>query len=359
MTTEMRLPKRTSALLLIVGLFVFLLYLYLLETLGTLSFGDFLATIQKANPFYYSLALIALFLTVAFYALTWHNLLKLLSVKTSFKKAFQFIWIGTFFDLLIPAESVSGDISRIYLMSKESGENAGKVVASVISHRILSGIVTFGGFIIGSVYFILKKPEQVSLTVLEFIGIVAISSTISLSLLFYLSIRRQLTKRIVNWLINLLVRLFRRRWKLDNLRSSAERILNAFHDGITTLGVHPRGLVLPAFWAIVAWFFDVLIAVLVFHSLGSFGVKISLSAIIIVYSIIIGIQNAPVGVPGEVGLPEIVMTSFYTLLGVPIAMSAAATILIRVLTLGVRLFMGGVAVQWLGIKGLRGSISSS
>jgi uncharacterized protein (TIRG00374 family) len=354
MTTEIRLPKRTSALLLIVGLLIFILYLYFF-----VPFGEFAVTIQQANLFYYSLALIALFLTVAFYALTWHNLLKLLSMKTSFKKAFQFIWIGTFIDLLIPAESVSGDISRIYLMSKESGGNAGKVAASVISHRILSGVVTFGGFIIGSVYFILKKPEQVSLTVLEFIGVVAMSSTVSLSLLFYLSIRRQVTKRIVNWLINLLVRLFRRRWKLDHLRSSAERILNAFHDGITTLAVHPRGLVLPAFWAIVAWFFDVLIAVLVFFSLGSFGVNISLSGIMIVYSIIIGIQNAPVGVPGEVGLPEIIMTSLYTLLGVPIAMSAAATILIRVLTLGVKLLMGGVAVQWLGIKGLRGSISST
>lgn len=352
MTTEIRLPKKTSVLVLIVGLLIFILYLYFF-----VPFGEFAVTIQQANPFYYSLAFIALFLTVTFYSLTWHNLLKLLSVKTSFKKAFQFILIGTFVDLLIPAESVSGDISRIYLMSKESGENAGKVVASVVSHRILSGFITFGGFIIGSVYFVLKY--QPSLLILEFIGVLAICSTVSLSLLFYLSTERQVTKRIVNWLINLLMRLSRRRWKLDNLRSSAERMLNAFHDGIATLGVRPRGLVLPAFWAIVAWFFDVLIAVLVFYSLGSFGVKISLSGIVIVYSIIVGVQNVPIGVPGEVGLPEIVMTSLYTLLGVPIAMSAAATILIRVLTLGVRLLMGGVAVQWLGIKGLRGSISSS
>lgn len=357
MTNGMRLAKRTGILLLIIGLFVFILYLCFFVPFGGPE--GFLATIQQANPFFYSLAFIALLLGVVFYSLTWHNLLKLLAVKTSFMKAFQFIWIGTFFDLLVPAESVSGDISRIYLMSKESGENAGKVVASVVGHRILSGFVTFGGFIIGSVYFILKKPEQVSLTVLEFIGIVAISSTVSLSLLFYLSTRRQVTKRIVNWLINLLARLFRRRWKLDNLRSSAERMLNAFHDGITTLGVRPRGLALPAFLAIVAWFFDVLIAVLVFYSLGSFGDKISLSTIIVVYSIIVGFQNVPIGIPGELGLPEIAMTSLYALLGVPIAISAVATVLIRVLTLWVRLLIGGVAVQWLGIKGFRSPIASN
>jgi len=352
MTDEMRFAKRTGFLLIMVGLFVFLLYLYFF-----VDFGDFLATIQQASPFYYSLAFIALLLTVTFYSLTWHNLLKLLSVKTSFLKTLQFIWIGTFVDLLVPAESVSGDISRIYLMSKESGENAGRVVASVIGHRILSGIVTFGGFIIGSVYFVLKY--QPSLLVLEFIGIVAISSTVSLSLMFYLSTRPQVTRRIVDWLINLLARFFKRRWTLDNLRSSAERLLKAFHDGIATLSVQPRGLVLPTFLAIVAWFFDVLIAVLVFYSLGSYGVKISLSAIVIVYSIVIGIQNAPIGIPGEVGLPEIAMTSLYTLLGVPIAMSAVATVLIRVITLWMRLLLGGVAVQWLGIKGLRGSGASN
>lgn len=351
MTDEMHFAKRTGILLIMVGLFVFLLYLYFF-----VPFRDFVATIQQANPFYYSLAFIALLLTVAFYSLTWHNLLKLLSVKTSFMKAFQFIWIGTFVDLLVPAESVSGDISRIYLMSKESGENAGKVVASVVGHRFLSGVVTFGGFIIGSVYFVLKY--QPSLLVLEFIGIVAISSTVSLSLMLYLSTKRQVTKRIVNWLINLLARLSRRRWKLANWMSSAERMLNAFHDGIATLSVRPRGLVLPIFFAIVAWFFDVIIAVLVFYSLGSFGVKISLSAIVIIYSIIVGLQTIPIGIPGEVGLPEIAMTSLYTLFGVPIAMSAVATVLIRVLTLWVRLLLGGVAVQWLGIKGLKGSVIS-
>jgi uncharacterized protein (TIRG00374 family) len=357
MTNEMRLAKRTGILLLIIGLFVFILYLCFFVPFG--GSEGFLATIQQANPFYYSLAFIALLLAVVFYSLTWHNLLKLLAVKTSFMKAFQFIWIGTFVDLLIPAESVSGDISRIYLMSKESGENAGKVVASVIGHRILSGVVTVGGLVISSVYFVLKY--QPSLLFMEFIGIVVTVSIVSLSLLFYLSTHRQTTDRIVNWLVKLLSRLSRGHWRLDHLRSSAEKMLTAFHSGIVTLGEQPKGLVMPAFLAIMAWFFDVLIAVLVFHSLplGSFDVQISLSTIVIVYSIMIGIQTIPIGIPEGMGLPEISMTTLYALFGVPIAVSAVATVLIRFLTFWMRLLIGGVAVQWLGIKGLGGIVSSS
>jgi len=242
-------------------------------------------------------------------------------------------------------------------MSKESGENPGKVVASVVGHRILSGVVTLGGFVISSAYFVLKY--QPSLLVLEFIVIVTLSSIVSMSLLFYLSTHRQVTERIVNWLVSLLSRLSRGRWKLDYLSSSAEKMLTSFHGGIVTLGERRKGLVVPAFLAIVAWFFDLLIAVLVFSSIGSFGVKISWSAIVIVYSIIVGIQAVPLGVPGEAGLPEIAMTSLYTLLGVPIAMSAVATVLIRVLTMWMRLLIGGVAVQWLGIKGFRGAVPSN
>jgi len=84
-----------------------------------------------------------------------------------------------------------------------------------------------------------------------------------------------------------------------------------------------------------------------------------LSAIVIVYSITVGIQTIPIGIPGEVGIPEIVMTTLYTLLGVPIAMSAVATLLIRVLTLWVKLLIGGVVVQWLGIRALRSPVSSN
>jgi len=352
MTDEIRFAKRTGILLIMVGLLAFFLYLYFF-----VDFGEFLANIQQANLSYYSLAFIALFFSIVFYSLTWHNLLKLLSVKTSFLKSVQFILVASFVDTLIPAESVSGDVSRVYLMSKESGEDAGKVVASVVSHRILAGIVTFGGLVISSVYFALKY--QPSLIVLEFIGIVVACGIISQGLLFYLCTQRQITKRVVDWLVNLISRLSRGRLRLDHLRSSAERMLNAFHDGISALGGRPKGLVLPALLAIGAWFFDLLIAVLVFYSLGSFGVQISLSAIVIVYSITVGIQTIPIGIPGEVGIPEIVMTTLYTLLGVPIAMSAVATLLIRVLTLWVKLLIGGVVVQWLGIRALRSPVSSN
>jgi len=140
--------------------------------------------------------------------------------------------------------------------------------------------------------------------------------------------------------------------RLDALRQSALKMLQAFHEGIATLGREPKSLVLPVVFSILAWFFDLLIVVLVFFSLGSFGAGVSLSVIVIVYFIIVGIEDIPLGIPAGVGLMEIAMTSLYALFGVPIGLSVAATLLIRAMTFWVRLVIGGLTVQWLGIKAL-------
>ncbi len=73
----------------------------------------------------------------------------------------------------------------------------------------------------------------------------------------------------------------------------------------------------------------------------------------IVHSISVAIHYIPL-VSGELGILEIVMASLFTLLGNPhaIALFAVATILIRVLTLWGRLFVGGLTVQLMGIRSL-------
>ncbi len=350
MVNEIRFSLKTGALLIVGGLLIFVLFLYFF---GVNPF-QVLETVKTANPIYYSLAFVALLLSVAFYSLAWHRLLNLLSVKTPLFRAFQFVWIGDFVNLMIPAESISGDLTRVYLCCKESCDDPGKVVASVLGHRILSTIITFGGFLFSALYFILVFSP--SLLIIEFIVAVAITSILSLGLLIFLSLKRQATEKLVDWGMRLISRISRGHWQFENLKKSTNKILNAFHDGIESLIERPKKLAMPLVFSFAAWVFDLLIIVLVFMSIGALGVSISLPAIIIVYSIIIGIQNIPIGVPGEIGLVEIIMTALYTLLGSgsPIALAAiatGATLLIRILTLWARIIIGGAAFQWLGLKG--------
>ena len=333
--------KRTGILVIAVGLFLFLLYLYFF-----VPFGSVVSIVSQANPFYYSLAFVAMLLSAVFYSLTWQRLLHLLKVKCSFLKTLQFIWVGSFVDLLIPAESISGEICRVYLMSRERDENAGKVVASVIGHRILVMIITLGALVMSSVYFVIKYNPP--MLIMEFVSVIGAATFISIFLLFYLSRKPQATDKIVNWVIGLLLKFSRGRWKFEGLKKSAESVLKAFHEGIDTLTVRPSRLVLPVSLALISWLLGVLITVFVFFALNA---RVSFSTIVIVYSITTAVQNIPLGVPGEIGVLDVFMAILYTSLGVNIVVSAVATVLIRVLTLWTRLLIGGLTVQWLGIKG--------
>ncbi|MFQ6074267.1 MAG: YbhN family protein [Candidatus Bathyarchaeia archaeon] len=336
--------------LLLLGVFVFLLYIHFF-----VGFADIVNTFLLADPLYYSLAFIMFLLNMTFYSLTWWSLLNILSVKTTFRKPFLFIWVGAFVDLLIPAEAVSGEVSRTYLMYRDSNENAGKIVASVVSHRILSMAITLGGMIGASTFFVLRyKPAEL---VVGFLLLVGVGTAITLFLLIYLSLKEKATTRVVDWLVNLIKRIFKGRLKETWVSSTAKRMLKEFHEGIDVLGENPRRLVSPIAFTLIAWLFDILIAFFVFSSLN---VSVPFSAIVIVYSISMAVQTFPIGIPGEVGLVEIVMTSLYVLLlqgvpGITPAIVAVATILIRALTLWAKLVISGVAAQWVGIKMLMGS----
>jgi len=353
MATEKRLLIKRGIPFLLIGVLIFIVYLFFV------GIENIVMVLQRVHPFYYSLAILSVLLGVFFYSLAWQSLLNLLSIKMPFKKTFLYIWVGTFVDLLVPAESVSGEISRVYLMSKETSENAGKVVASVVSHRILTMAITLSSLVIGSVFFILKYEPIGSVVI--FITVIAVCTTVSLALLVYLSFKKRATGRVVDWIVRLLVRIFRGRWQPTRLKSQARKMLEAFHQGINVLGRRPRGLIWPVAFSIIAWFFNMLLTFLVFISLGEYGILFS--AIIIVYSISASIQGIPVGIPGMTGVVQIMMASLYTLLllpqGISHATTVTATMLVWIITFWFKLFVGFVAVQWVGIKTLMGGTSSS
>ncbi|UCG44962.1 MAG: flippase-like domain-containing protein, partial [Candidatus Bathyarchaeota archaeon] len=348
MGLERRALIKKSAPFLLVGASIFIVYLYFF-----VDIPEMLATIQSIDMRYYSLAVLAIFVDTAFYALTWHYFLLPLSVRTPFRKTFLFVWVGAFVDILVPAESVSGDISKAYLMSEETGISAGKVVASIVSHRILASAVTLGSLAIGSLSFLFLRHEIPDF-VLNLVLIVSFGTSVTLVFLILLCFKQRMTRRLTDAVLKLVAFISRGRWQLATLRSEARRGLRAFHDAIGVLGRQPRSLAPPVVFSILSWLFSLLISLFVFLSLGY---PISLSVVVTVYSISCAVQAIPAGIPAEVGVVEPIMISLYALLGVPISIGGAATILTRMLTVWLRFAIGFAATQWIGVKTLIGASS--
>jgi uncharacterized protein (TIRG00374 family) len=343
MVTEKDLSLKKAVPFLLVGILIFVAYLYFF-----VGIPEIVTIIKRVNLFYYGLAVAVLFLNIFVGSLAWQYFLRPLSVKVSIRKTFLFTWIGNFVDLLVPAESISGDASKVYLMTKESGENAGKVVASVISHRILAMIISLGSLIFSSAVLYTIQYELPAF-VLNLVLIIIVGTAITLLVIFLCILKETLTQRLIDAVLRFLSFATRGRLKLDSMRTKATKALIAFHGSMGFLLKNPKCLVPPVFFALVSWLLSILLSCLVFVSLGQ---QVDFVLITIVYSVSVNIQSIPVGIPGEVGLVEVVMSSLYGLLGVEVGIAAAATLLIRLLWVWLRIAIGFVAVQWIDLKDL-------
>ena len=309
-----------------------------------------IVTIQQIDIFYYSLAIAVLLLNMLAYSLTWQYILRPLSIKVSFMKTMMITWVGAFVEFFVPSESIGEDVSKSYLMAKESGENTGKVVASVLGQRIISMVVTLIVLIVCSLSLLSSQyaiPSSVSILM----ALVSVGTAIPLIFIFLLCIKEQLSHRLIDLLIRFCVFISRGRLNLDSLKSKAKNALESFHQSMGFLGKNPRSLVQPLFFALASYFLSVLVSYFVFASLGY---TVSFVLLTIVYSLSRSLQSIPTMLPGEVGFIEPVMTSLYiALLGPQAAtVSAAATILTRVLWVWLRLPLGFIALQWIRRRGL-------
>jgi len=339
-----RPPFKKSGMLMLAGLSVFILYLYFF-----VGFGDILEVMKEVNLgnylIYYSLALVAVTLSTLFYSITWLVMLNILSVEMRLRKSFYYCWVGNFVDLIVPFETISGEITRIYLATRNSTGHVGKIVASVAGHRIVSAIVLLFGLTVSST--LLAFGYRVEQLVLSFLMIVQIGTIASILMVLYLSLSRKAAKRIVDFLLRAAHFIFGGRFRLTNLREKSYRALDSFYQGVMVLRSQPKALIIALVSSSAAWALHFAVYILVFTALG-FDVSIDVS--LIVYSVSIAIQYLPIALP--LGLVEIVMASLYNLFGIPLAVGGTATAFIRIITFWFQVIVGYAIAQWIGMRSI-------
>jgi uncharacterized protein (TIRG00374 family) len=333
----------TTFLLLALGLAAFFIYLYIFNV----DIPTIIAIAQRVDLSIYSVAVIFLILDTFFFSLSWHLLLNFLSVKLSVMKSFLYVWYGMFVDIAIPAESISADVTKVYLVTREQNGTSGKVVASLVIQRLMGMGINILSLLVGISLLLMER--QVSGLVLNLTLFLAGSSTVFLILLIFLCFREKWTLKIIDAVIRFLNYVSRERWKLTKIRGEVVKAAKIFHDSIKEFGHAPKTLSASLSFNILSWFLSIGIAYLVFLSMKN---PVPWSVIILTHSVISAIHGIPLGVPFEAGLPEITMTSLYVLTGIPFDISATATILTRILTVWLRFFIGFAVQQALEIKAI-------
>lgn len=325
------------------GLLAFFLYLYLFGV----DIPTIIATARRIDLSIYLFAIFALMLETFLFALSWRSLINFLSVKLSVTKSFLYVSYGIFMDIVIPAESISGEISRIYLVTREQNGTSGKVVASLVAHRLMGMSINIASLLVGMVALLIGK--QLSGIVLNLTLFLVIATTASLILLVLLSVKEKWTLKIITKVIGFVERIGRGKWKLTKIKAEVIKAADMFHTSMKEYGHAPKTLLTSLSFNVFSWLLSLTVTYLVFLSLGY---SIHWSIIIVTWSIVVAVKAIPLGVPFEAGLPEITMSTLYIFFGVSPEVSATATILIRILTVWLRFFIGFVVQQWLGIKAI-------
>ena len=328
----------------LIGLAAFFVYIYIFNV----DILQIIAIVQGINFYIYLLAAVAVLLDALFFTLAWHFLLRFLSVKLSIAKSLLFVWFGIFIDILIPAESISGEISKIYLVTKEQNGTTGKVTASLVAQRLIGMSINIVTLFVGAVLLLMER--QLFGTMLNLILILVTLTFLFLLLLLLLCIKEKWTLRIVDVIIRFAEWISRGRWKLTMVRKEVVEAAKAFHGAMREFGHAPKTLIIASSFSIISWILAVTIFYLSFLSIGY--TSISWGAILVICSIFAAAKSIPIGVPFEVGLPEITLTTLFIFVGVPPQTSATVTILMRILTLWFRFIIGFAAQQWLGIKAI-------
>lgn len=340
-TTRTKFTWKTL-LLPLVGLAAFFLYILLFNV----DIPEIVATAQNANPLIYIAAIAVSLAEVFFYAISWRAILAHLYVKLSVVRAYLFVWYSIFMDIVIPAESISGELCRIYLMNREQCGTGGKVTASVVTQRLLGMGMNIVFLITGiSLLSFETTVDPVIFNLMLFLT-AAIAAIIALILL--VSAKENWSQKLIISLVRVGEFITRGKWKkLSQIKQEAMNNAVAFHASMKSLISKPQSLISPTVFSFLNWLCSIAVPYLVFLSLGY---QAPWSVILITSSVVVAVKSIPIGIPFEVGLPEIAMTTLFTSMGIPADISATATILSRIITLWLRFGIGFAAQQWIELK---------
>ena len=330
-------PSQSKVMLivLVAGLVAFILYIYFF-----VNPDQVIDILSKTNLTIYAGAFIAYLLYTFCSSLVWHRLLNSLSVKITKSKAFLFTWVGLFFDATVPQLGWSGEISKTYLLAKDSNVESGKIGASVVGQKIFTMTMTIAALSAGLGLVLINYSLPLEATLL--IALVLILSIVTLAVVYYVSFKPSATKTLLNWVIKVVL-FFRKSWNHQNFGIKAEGILGNFHLNIEQLKANPKALVQPIIFAVAGFVFEVSVVFLTFAALGQ---PLPVDVVLIVFTLTGMLQTVGVAF----FFPELIMTMTFTALGISPEVAVSVALLTRVVNLWFRLVVSYVALQWAGIK---------
>jgi len=317
--------KKLDLFLLATGIAAFIIYFIFFIDVQSVS-----RTLSSANQPIVVTILFLSVLDVACFAFAFKTLIEMASSRLTFKKAWKYVWCSTFIDIIIPGETVSGEISRIYFLSRYENIPSYKTTNSVLWQRAIGMVTTSIMFTFSSLFLIFGPFAY-------FVWFMTCCSWAFSALVCLYCVKPAWIAKTTQPIVAILIRL-----KRQSLATSLSDYANKL---ATSMPHQSRGkLSLAITMQSISWACALVLEYLSFVALGYTP---SMQVILFVHSFLLAVK-LPIGPSMEFGISDLTMVGLFSFFLVPTVLAIAATIIIRFATLWFRLVIGFAAYTMLG-----------
>lgn len=312
--------RRPRLIFISVGLILFVLYLALSNPFSILlEVGRF-----RPEPFILAVAVNNLGLLL--FAISWYIILRSMGADLDLWEAIRATFVSFFVIWLIPIP-VGSEIIRAHLISKDGNPRLGRAVASLAVHKSMYN-VSFGVLIASSaiITFARKGGIPLNASLISFVVLYAVAS----SILFLALLSPRFLRWIHSHLPEGLLRLLPMGPKgPGEVGERIQRLIGEMEEAVNSI----KSRILPNLVALIMvalhWSSGSIATYLVALSLGE---RLDMVEVFLVYAVIEFIQQLNIVIPGGIGIIDAGLTGALVLIGIPLQMASAISLLTRLVT---------------------------
>ena len=298
--------------------------------------------VEMADLWYVLLAIILQFAIYGVWTERWSITIFSLDISIRKRDLLPMLLVGLSINNLTPSGRGGGEPVRAYILSKYSQSPTENAFATVMADRgldifpfVFLAIVT----IISAFYF-LKLPGWLFITLI--VALILLIVIFSLSL--YMSLNRKFANKVIKWFSKFIKRIFKKKH-----RKIEQKLLDAvdgFQNSMRAMITNRRVLLYGIPISFLIWGMEILRVYLVFFA---FHVHPPLSMIAAVFVIASLIGMIPL-IPGGLGAVDATMIVLYSSVGIPPSISAAATIVERLISFWMTSILGLTILPFYGAE---------
>lgn len=299
-----------------------------------------IAALKIAKLEFIAIAIAMQVFTYYLYTLRWKILNNLVDIDVGIKKLLPMVLVGLAVNNITPSGRGGGEPVRAYILSREENYPMEETFATVVADRALDTFPFVVLAVLTIIGMALTFNFDLWLLILMVVAVIVI--VIILILIIYMSINPNFGARVDGWIIGLVRRFYKKNSK--ELEEKIHGVIRGFQDTMKMVISNKNVLYYALPLSFVIWIFEILRVYFVFLAFGASVSPVVIGEVFILASLA---GMIPL-LPGGLGAVDGIMIIFYSAAGITASISAAATVIERLISFWMATIIGLVILPYYG-----------